>query len=79
MTADVRPMYILRTMHLSDFMAKNGLSDEKVAEGIKRSRVTVSRIRRRKVRPDWPTIEEIRAFTGGECTADDFEQLQAAE
>lgn len=66
-------------MHLSDYMAQRGLKDEQVAAGIGRSRVTVSRIRRRKVRPDWPTIEELRKFTDGACTADDFEQLQAAE
>lgn len=72
-------MYILRVMHLSDYMAQRGLSDETVAEAIKRNRVTVSRIRRRKVRPDWATIEAIKEYTGGACTADDFTQLQAAE
>lgn len=59
-------------MHLSDYMAKKNLSDEQVAEGIDRSRATVSRIRRRKVRPDWQTIENIKKFTRGACTADDF-------
>ncbi len=65
-------------MHLSDYMANKGLSDEQVAEAIKRTRVTVSRIRRRKVRPDWGTIEALREWSGGVVTADDFEQLGAA-
>lgn len=59
-------------MHLSDYMAAQNLSDEEVAKGIDRSRATVSRIRRKKVRPDWQTIENIKTFTKGACTADDF-------
>lgn len=62
-------------MHLSDYMAANKLDDDAVAVGIKRSRATVSRIRRRKVRPDWKTLENIKAFTKGVCTADDFQKL----
>jgi hypothetical protein len=64
-------------MHLSDYMAKHDLDDEQVAAGIDRSRVTVSRIRRRKVRPDWDTIEAIKKFTKGAVTADDFQSLEA--
>jgi hypothetical protein len=71
-------MYIL-TMHLSAYMTLKKLDDDTVAAGISRSRVTVSRIRRRKVRPDWETIKEIETFTGGEVTANDFAQLEAAE
>lgn len=66
-------------MHLSAYMKAKKLSDEDVAEGIERSRATVSRIRRRKVRPDWETIEKIRAFTRGKTTADDFENLEAVD
>lgn len=66
-------------MHISDYMAQKGLKDEQVAAVIGRARATVSRIRRRKIRPGWDTIEKLREFTGGECTAADFEQLQAAE
>lgn len=62
-------------MHLSEFMTENNLDDDAVAVGIERTRVTVSRIRRRKVRPDWDTIEKIKAFSGGKCTADDFQSL----
>ncbi len=65
-------------MHLADYMGgKNPdgkrFSDEEVAAAIKRSRATVSRIRRRKVRPDWATIEAISDFTGGLVTANDFQ------
>lgn len=66
-------------MHLSDYMIANGLTDEDVAKAIERDRVTVSRIRRRKVRPDWSTIEKLKTFTGGLCTADDFLSLDGSE
>ena len=59
-------------------MTKYGLRDEDVAPRIKRSRVTVSRIRRGVVKPSWPTIQEIKAFSNGEVTADDFD-TEAAE
>jgi transcriptional regulator with XRE-family HTH domain len=65
-------------MHLSDYMAAKGLTDQEVAAGIGRDRATVSRIRRRKVRPDWETIERIKAFTRRKVTADDFLQREAA-
>jgi len=66
-------------MHLSDYMTLNNLDDDAVAAGIKRSRVTVSRIRRRKLRPNWETIEKIRVFTKGASTADDYQSLELAQ
>jgi len=66
-------------MHLSDYMTLNNLDDDAVAAGIKRSRVTVSRIRRRKLRPNWETIEKIRMFTKGASTADDYQSLELAQ
>lgn len=60
------------TMHLSDYMEINGLRDEDVAEAIRVSRPTVSRIRRKLIRPSWPTIEAIRSFTNGASSADDY-------
>jgi hypothetical protein len=66
-------------MHLSDYMTLHKLDDEAIANGIKRSRVTVSRIRRRKVRPDWETIERLNTFTAGQVTADDFRILEATQ
>lgn len=62
-------------MHLSIFMQSKNLSDDQVAQAIGVSRVTVSRIRRRKVRPDWPTIQRLRVFSKGDVTADDFEMI----
>lgn len=59
-------------MHLSDFMAERGLSDEEVAAAVGRNRVSVSRWRRRLVRPDWEAIERIKAFTDSTVTADDW-------
>jgi hypothetical protein len=66
-------------MHLADYMKALSLSDGDVAKGISRSRPTVSRIRRRLVRPDWKTLEEIKKFTNGVSTADDYVVLEAAE
>lgn len=59
-------------MHLSEFMAERGLSDEAVADGVGRNRVSVSRWRRKLVRPDWGAIDAIKSFTGGAVTADDW-------
>ena len=53
-------------------MQSRGLSDEQVADAIGRTRATVSRIRRRKVRPDWGTIEALRQFSENEINANDF-------
>lgn len=66
-------------MHLSEYMSLHELDDDAVATGIERSRVTVSRIRRRKVRPDWATLEQIKKFTKGASTADDYQTLVAAQ
>jgi len=64
-------------MHLSKFMEERGLSDEEVAAAIGVSRVTVSRIRRSIVRPDWSTISKLKEFSKGAVTADDFQELPA--
>jgi transcriptional regulator with XRE-family HTH domain len=71
-------MYKRAMVHLADYMTANGLSDDEVATGISRSRPTVSRIRRRLVRPDWQTIEKIKEFTKGVSTADDYQSLEVA-
>jgi hypothetical protein len=62
-------------MHLSEYMQINNLNDEDVAQALFCARTTVSRIRRRMVRPDWGTIEKITAFTKGLSTADDYVSL----
>ena len=61
-----------QAMRLADYMADRGLSDETVAEAIGRSRVSVSRYRRRLVRPDWEAIQRIRAFTKGKVSEEDW-------
>ena len=66
-------------VHLADYMADRGLSDDDVAKGINRTRPTVSRIRRKLVRPDWQTIENIKKFTDGASTADDYQKLEVAQ
>lgn len=69
----------MTTMHLSEYMAAKGLNDDAVADKIGCTRATVSRIRRRKVRPAWDTIEAIRQFTKGASTADDYVSLESAQ
>lgn len=78
MTAIVRRVYN-DDMHLSEYMHKHKLNDDAVATGIKRSRVTISRIRRGKVRPDWETIQRLKKFTNGAVVADDFQKLEPAQ
>lgn len=73
-------MYIGFVMHLADYMAgKNPegrkFSDDEIATRIRRTRATVSRIRRGKVRPDWGTIKVLEEVTGGLVTASDFIEL----
>jgi transcriptional regulator with XRE-family HTH domain len=66
-------------MHLSDYMLLNDLDDDDVAAGIKCTRATISRIRRRKSRPDWRTIEKLKRFTNGAVVADDFQSMEVAQ
>jgi len=75
LTAIVRSVYKSPMSHLSKFMEDRQLSDELVSEAIGVSRVTISRIRRGKVRPDWSTIGKLKEFSEGEITADDFVDL----
>jgi transcriptional regulator with XRE-family HTH domain len=66
-------------MHLSDYMAARGLSDEQVAAELGCSRPTVSRIRRRLCRPDWPTLLALDKFSYGAVTANDFLRLDVVK
>jgi transcriptional regulator with XRE-family HTH domain len=59
-------------MHLADYMKLYQLDDAQVAKAIRRSRPTVSRIRRAKSRPDWDTIQVLRKWSQGTISADDF-------
>ena len=66
-------------MHLSVYMAERKLTDEDVAREIGAARATVSRWRRRRIRPDWSTIEAIRVFSHGKITAEDWRFLEPSE
>jgi transcriptional regulator with XRE-family HTH domain len=66
-------------MHLAEYMILHNLNDDAVADGTGVTRVTISRIRRRKVRPDWYTIKEIQVFTKGAVTANDFVDGEAVQ
>lgn len=65
-------------MHLADYMAQRGLDDQRVADEVGTDRSTISRIRRRKTRPDWQTIRRLRQWSDGAITASDFESIEAA-
>lgn len=71
LTDNVRRMY-KRAMKLADYMALARVDDAGFAKQINRSRETVSRLRRGKMRPDWETMEQIREVTKEAVTANDF-------
>ena len=62
-------------MHLADYMQLRNLTDSDVAKRLGVDRATVSRIRRKKSRPDWLTIANLKRMSRGEITADDFTEL----
>lgn len=66
-------------MHLATYMDEKRLSDEVVAAAIGRSRVSVSRYRRRLVRPDWIAIRRIEEFSEKQVTADDWSDPLVSE
>ena len=66
-------------MHLSDYMRAQSLTDKQVAAEIGTSRATISRIRRGKMRPGWPTLEKLKIWSNGGISADDFIEQQAAQ
>jgi hypothetical protein len=71
-------------MQLADWMHRKNLRDQAMADLLTNDlvqveRSMVSRYRRRTHRPSWPVVERIIEVTGGEVTADDFVNVQAAE
>lgn len=69
-------------MHLSEFMADKGLSDEDVADAIGRSRPSISRYRRRLERPSWDIVDKFQEWSEGAITPLDWPapaEQQAAE
>jgi transcriptional regulator with XRE-family HTH domain len=65
-------------MHLADYMADKNLSDEEVSAALGRSRVSVSRWRRRLVRPKWQVISKIEIFSGGMVRPSDWKEIDRA-
>jgi hypothetical protein len=65
-------------MQLSDWMIRHGVDDDEMAARLSKrgditcDRSTVSRYRRKRMRPSWPMIEVIKEVTGNKVTADDF-------
>lgn len=72
MTLFVHSVYMRIAMHLADYMAERGLSDEDVAGATGRSRVSISRYRRKLLRPDWTTMQVIRLWSRGKVTEADW-------
>lgn len=66
-------------MHLSEYMAEHKLGDDEVALAIDSSRVSVSRYRRRLIRPSWEVVDRISQWTGGAVTALDWPAPAEAE
>lgn len=59
-------------MKLSDYMRDHNLTDAALAERIGRHRVSVTRYRNGRVRPDWDAMMAIEAATNGAVTPNDF-------
>ena len=59
-------------MLLPDFMAAHGLDDEAVAEKLRVSRSTISRVRRGVMRPSFDLAVRLFKFTHGLVTPNDL-------
>lgn len=59
-------------MQLSDWMAREGLDDERFGGMVQADRGTISRIRRGVNRPSWELAARIKSATSGEVSADEF-------
>ena len=83
--ADCAPGVHSVSMHLSDYMTRNSLSDEDVAAAIGKHRVSVSRYRRGIERPSSDVIGQIFTWSGGKVAPNDWfeavegERTEAAE
>jgi transcriptional regulator with XRE-family HTH domain len=65
-------------MNLRTYLKQNELSQRAFGASIGRSEATVSRLVRGIDRPSWPTLEAIMRATGGQVSANDFAQTEAA-
>jgi hypothetical protein len=64
-------------MQLADWMIRHDVDDNEMAARLSTrdvtcDRSTVSRYRRKLMRPGWSMIERIKEVTGNKVTADDF-------
>lgn len=71
-------------MKLGDYMERNGLDDDTMADKVRTAdvacdRTKINRYRRGKRRPDWPVIERIDKITKGAVSANDWMHLEAAQ
>lgn len=71
-------------MHLSAYMKLKNLGDEDVAAAVGRSRVSISRYRRKLERPSWDVVDRFIEWSEGAITPLDWpapveSQPEAAE
>lgn len=59
-------------MKLDEYLSAKSITDVAFAATIGRSPSSISRIRRGLVRPDWSTMDAIKAATNGDVTPNDF-------
>ena len=63
-------------MHLSAYMELRNLRDEDVAAAIGVTRVSVSRYRRRLIRPSWRMIDKIERWSKRVVTSADWKDVK---
>ena len=66
-------------MKLAEWMALQGLDDDKLAEMTGFDRVTISRNRRGITKPSELLLERFREVSQGAVTANDFFHIEAAQ
>lgn len=59
-------------MHLSDYMAMNGLRDDDLSVMLGRNRTTVNRLRRGLHLPSLAIAQKIQEVTNGEVSVNDW-------
>ena len=72
LTFIVRVTYKTFPMNLSEYMAKNEISDAAVAAVIGVHRVSVTRYRNGKQKPSLEVLDRLTEWSNGEITARDF-------
>jgi ParB-like chromosome segregation protein Spo0J len=65
-------------MDLATYMEKHGLTDDALGKKISRSRVSVSRYRRKLELPSTDVVKQLVELSGGAMTADDLLGIETA-